>query len=59
MAPAARADKRLHSVTNPLVADNPLEPGSNEDTVIEAYCLAKMNLTGVPTDVKELNSIPH
>ena len=57
MAPAARADKRLHSVVNSLVADNPLEPGSNEDTAIEAYCLTKMNLQGVPTDVKELNTL--
>ena len=47
MAPAARADQRLHSIVNSSVADNPLAPGADEETAIQAYCLAKMNLTAV------------
>ena len=57
MAPDARADRRLHSVVNSLVADNPLAPGAQEDTAIEAYCLAKLNLTGVPTEPSILSSL--
>ena len=57
MAPAARVDQRLHSVVNSLVADNPLAPGASEDLAIQAYCLAKMNLTAVPTDVTILSTL--
>ena len=41
MVPAARADQRLHTVVNSLVADNPLAPGTDEDLAIQAYCLTK------------------
>ena len=57
MAPAARADQRLHSIVNSLVADNPLAPGADESTAIQAYCLTKMNLIAVPTDVTILSTL--
>ena len=57
MAPDARADRRLHSAVSSLVADNPLAPGTDEDDAIEAYCLAKMNLTTVPTEPTIISSL--
>ena len=40
-----------------LVADNPLAPGADEETVIQAYCLSKMNLTAAPTKVTILSTL--